>query len=290
MTGKIICAICGNLYNSLSSHLRKHSISAKDYIKLYNSPIISEELRLSKSNKMLLHNSDNKYNHSEETKNKMRGKRPNISGDNNPFKKKYDSDFKFREKFKQTQLNIWQERDSTWRKAFSEKLSESMSKTSNLNKNIHKYHINNHWLSDKCVCGGYLRSSWEICLASVLDNSPLVLKYEIESTVIKYYDFLNFKYRHTKVDFLVYFCSGEKALIEVKPTALINTVIPKILGIECYCLEHSLQFLILSEDCIKDLERLNTFLLLLSLGTFYLKSLVYLGKKTPLSCSKFWGI
>ena len=68
MTGKIICAICGNLYNSLSSHLRKHSISAKDYIKLYNSPIISEELRLSKSNKMLLYNSENKYKHSKKLK------------------------------------------------------------------------------------------------------------------------------------------------------------------------------------------------------------------------------
>jgi hypothetical protein len=134
---------------------------------------------------------------------------------------------------------------------------------------------------------GYLRSSWEICLANALDNSPLVLQYEIETTVIKYYDFLNFKYRHTKVDFLVHFCSGEKALIEVKPAALVITVTPKILGIECYCLENDLQFLVLSEDCIKDLERLNTFLLLLSLGTFYLGNLISLGKKTPLCCSKF---
>jgi hypothetical protein len=65
MADKIICAICGNSYSSLSSHLRKHNISAKNYIKLYNGPIISEELRLSKSNKMTLYNSENKYRHSE---------------------------------------------------------------------------------------------------------------------------------------------------------------------------------------------------------------------------------
>ena len=45
MTDKVECKICGKLYKSLASHLRKHHISAKDYVTIYNSPIISEDLK-----------------------------------------------------------------------------------------------------------------------------------------------------------------------------------------------------------------------------------------------------
>lgn len=60
--------------------------------------------------------------HTEETKEKMRGPRPNIAGDKNPFKKKYNNNKLFAKKFKETHKKLWLIRNDNWRKQFSENL------------------------------------------------------------------------------------------------------------------------------------------------------------------------
>lgn len=221
--------------------------------------------------------------HTEESKEKMRGQRDSIKGDKNPFKKKYDNDEIFAKHFRETHKKLWNNRDKNWRKQFSEKLSKSMAETNKLINN-HKNHIAHHWLSDKCINVGYLRSSWEIKFAQHLDDNNLIKKYEIESTTIQYHDYSKEMYRYTRVDFMLYFNSGEQALLEIKATWDMDLCYDKIKGIECYCIENNLQFLIINEKVLNENE-LFEFIKELNNGKYYLTRYLKRGFETPLCSS-----
>lgn len=243
----------------------------------------TEEFKINHSKLMTENNPFKGCNHTEESKEKMRGLRPNIKGEKNPFKKKYDNDKIFSEKFRETHRNLWKNRDNNWRKQFSEKLSESMAKSDKLINN-HKNNISNHWLTNKCIDGGYLRSSWEILFANHIENNNLVKSYKIEPISIQYYDYNKKMYRYTRVDFMLYFNSGEQALVEIKATWDMNLCYDKIKGIESYCLENDLQFLILNEKVLNENE-LFEFIKELNNGKCYLTRFIRRGFETPLCCS-----
>lgn len=241
----------------------------------------TEEFKINHRNFMLENPTFKNCKHSEASIEKMRGPRDHIKGVNNPFKKKYDNDKVFAAKFKKTHKKLWKSRDKNWRRSFSEKLSKSIANKSTYNN--YKYHISHHWVSDKCENGGYLRSSWEIKLANYLDNNPLVKSYKIEAKVIKYYDYTKEKYRYTRIDFMIFFKSGEKALVEVKPTWTIDLQHDKIKGVECYCLENNLQFIIVDES-VMDENKLYKIIEGLNNGKFYLTRFIRRGFETPLCC------
>jgi len=243
----------------------------------------TEEFKINQKKLMLENNPFKNCKHTEESKEKMRGSRDNIKGDNNPFKKKYDNDKVFAQQFRETHKELWKSRDVNWRKHFSEKLSKSMAETDKLTNN-HKNHIAHHWLTDKCINGGYLRSSWEIFFANHLENNNLIKSYSIEPISIQYYDYIKEMYRYTRVDFMIYFNSGEQALVEIKATWDMNLCYDKIKGIECYCLENNLQFLILNEKVLNENE-LFEFIKELNNGKCYLTRFIQRGFETPLCCS-----
>lgn len=285
MSERIKCLICGKEFKSLVSHLKVHNITTKEYKDKYKSEVVSDSVKDFMRDFMLSKNPFKGCKHSKETKQKMSGPRPNISGDKNPFKNKYESDPEFKKDFKNKHLALWDSRDSDWRKQFSEKLSKSMANSDKFNKSINKKHISHHWLSEKCENVGYLRSSWEILICSYMDVSDFVKRYEIESKIIEYYDYEKNMYRHTKVDFQVFFVSGESCLIEVKPKAMVDLCISKIQGIEQYCLENNKQFLIIADDCVTDELRIPKFLRGLNNGKYHLKQFIKRGSETPLCIS-----
>jgi hypothetical protein len=232
---------------------------------------------------MLENNPFKNCNHTKESKEKMCGPRDHIKGNNNPFKKKYNNDKIFAKQFKETHRQLWKSRDEIWRKQFSEKLSESMAKSNKLINN-HKNHIAHHWLSNKCIDGGYLRSSWEILFANHLENNNLVKSYKIEPISIQYYDHNKEMYRYTRVDFMVYFSSGKQTLVEIKATWDMDLHYDKIKGIECYCLENNLQFLIINEKILNEHD-LFELIKEMNNGEYCLTRFIRRGFETPLCCS-----
>ena len=150
--------------------------------------------------------------------------------------------------------------------------------------NNHKNSISHHWLSDKCNKGGYLRSSWEIQFATHLDYNNLIISYDIEPLTIQYYDNTKEIFRYTRIDFIIYFKSNEKALIEIKPTWSMNLCYDKIKGIECYCIENNLQFLLINEK-VKNENELFNLIGGLNNGEYYPARFIKQGFETPLCFS-----
>lgn len=219
--------------------------------------------------------------HTNEIKKKMSGPRSSIQGDKNPFKIKYDSNIEFKKKFKQTHRNLWKKRDINWRKQFGEKISKNMPPPS---ENAHKNHKTSHWLSSKCELGGFLRSSWEIFMASILDISVDVISYKIEPYKIEYNN-KNDEKRYTIIDFEIQLTSKNILLCEVKPLAFITKSFYKIKGVECFCLENNLQFIIATDDCFFNKEKILTLLKKGNKNELRLDKYVRSGFNTPLQIS-----
>jgi len=215
-------------------------------------------------------------NHTETSKQKMRGKRNHITGENNPFYKKYYNSIEFKTKFKNTHLELWKNRDENWRKQFREKLSKSIA-MSNKQTQTYKNHKHCHWYSNKCDKVGYLRSSWEIYLATIIDELDIIEKYNIEPLCIEYFDYNLEIYRYTRIDFKIKFINDINLLLEVKPNIFINQNIYKLNGIIEYSFENEYEFIVLSDDCFFDYNRVIKILSMiynkkLSMTDIYKKS------------------
>jgi hypothetical protein len=208
--------------------------------------------------------------HTEETKQKMSDNHADVSGENNPFKKKYDSSEEFRNAFKLKHKQLWKSRDEEWKRKFKEKQSLRMMGENKI-RSPNGYE-QGHWLSDKCIYGGYLRSSWEIFFASLLDLSNLIKEYKIENYIVEYYNSEGVK-RHTKLDFEVTFTNEQLLLVEIKSIGLLTFNIDKIEAVEGHCIENSLQFIILSNDCFFKEERILSLLERAYKGDLYVEEM-----------------
>lgn len=176
--------------------------------------------------------------HSEDTKHKMSKNHARLRGDSNPFKIACENP-EFKKKHKERCLNIWKKRDVEYRNKFAEKLSIAQSR------------MPSQQLKSKYKCGFYrtkagsvyyYRSSWELLVLEDLDNIEDVKDFSLEKFTIPYYDNIQ---RHTRIDFYIEFKNGRRAIVEVKPTALIDYCVKRMNACMEYCHNHDIQFFIL---------------------------------------------
>lgn len=198
--------------------------------------------------------------HNKDTIDKMVANHADFAGDKNPFKKSLEDPLKLLE-HKERCKKIWDGRDTAWREVFSSKLSESMAKSNKLcNINLHKNHKSGHILTDKAG-EIFVRSSWECAIAYYLDNNINVLLFSLESMYIPYSS-LEGNIKNTRVDFIVTLNNGQKILMEVKPKAIqkIKNNPYKIIAYKEYCEANNMFFILIDEDFIYDLSKLDIIL------------------------------
>lgn len=96
---------------------------------------------------------------------------------------------------------------------------------------------------------GY-RSSWELSAMKIFEQIDEIIKYEYETLSISYIDELGDK-RITVPDFLVYYKSGQRQLIEVKPSFKIikdlDHTKSKIKAMKSYAKKNKMTFRVLTE-------------------------------------------
>lgn len=196
------------------------------------------------------------WHHSDETKKKMSKNHADFSGDNNPFKKKIESDMAFRIQHSENVARRWASYDEEKLRKISETFSKAQSKSSNYKREIHhKNHKSGHFYSNKMDKQMFYRSSWEHKVCEFLEHSVNVLEYDIEPFSIEYY-IENGEKRYTRIDFFVRYNDSRQIIIEVKPSIFLDVgKMPfKIKGCEKYALENNLGFVVITENELKNLE------------------------------------
>jgi hypothetical protein len=207
------CLECNEYFQTLPPHLvSKHSMNVDEYRKKYGEreSVISEHISDFYSD--------------------------NFSGDDNPFKKKWDESQEFREDFidKINDVDKYNQYDSCI------------------------------WWTPKCNSGGYLRSSWEIEFATYLEENDKVNSYEVEGIKISYED-VNGKKVYIP-DFVLDLQEAVKCIVEIKPKYKFSDAKFKFSALKDYAMGHNIQYIILSdkvfgdekECCIPDIiEQIN---------------------------------
>lgn len=217
--------------------------------------------------------------HTIETRQLMCKNHANFSGENNPFATKYYSNENFRNEFKETHLKLWESRDINWRKEFGRKVSMGQpAKTKH--GNSHNYH-QGHYFSKKCGLV-YFRSSWELSVILSLNDLDFVKSFDVEPFRISYD--INKTQRYTWIDLLIEYTNENKLLVEIKPEVFVISSYHKILGIECFCLENNIPFLIMTQDCFEPIKigRIENFILRGYHGEFRLERFIQRGVTSPL--------
>jgi hypothetical protein len=188
------------------------------------------------------------YKHSEKTKHKMSKNHADFCGDKNPFRKAIKDPI-IKQKFIDSQLKKWQNRNQEWRDKFAEKLSNANANAKHYDTN--KKHKNGLYFSRKMGKNFWYRSSWELFICEVLDDNILVKEYELEPYCISYINNKN-KKRSTRLDFLVTLINNKKILLEVKPEGLLNyhNNPEKIKAYKEHCVEFKMVFKILTKKYI----------------------------------------
>jgi len=227
--------------------------------------------------------------HSRKTRDLMSQNHADFSGENNPFKRKYEADLDFKISFKNTHKELWKRRSEAWRRQLREKQSKVHAYSKNLPciKNSKKGYKRGYYLSNKIPSSFAFRSSWEIHAAYCFDIYDKINYYEYEKVVIPYWS--NDHYRHLIPDFLIHFTNKERLLIEVKPKALVKVFNYKILEHECWCLENNTQYMVLTEDFLFN-AKLFDLLDRAYEGGFYVDKIIRQGFKSTLHFMEtMWG-
>lgn len=89
--------------------------------------------------------------------------------------------------------------------------------------------------SSKCIGKCYYRSSYEKKFLDILENSEIVIRYEVEprNLKVRYYNYEKSNVRDYFVDYKIELSNGKIYVIEVKPWDLRNTPNNKSKRIEC---------------------------------------------------------
>lgn len=92
--------------------------------------------------------------------------------------------------------------------------TKALNKLNKRRRKRKKHYITGIHYSPKCPTPIKYRSGWEHIVALYLDQDPNVLSYEYESFKIRYA--VAGRYRDYYPDFLVFYKSGKKVIVEVK--------------------------------------------------------------------------
>lgn len=197
--------------------------------------------------------------HSEETKEKLRGPRPKVQGDNNPFKKAINNSPEKRKKASDAAKKRWSGLSAEDRLRRIERMSKAMAE-SDYHRNFSSVRNYKHGHHISAKAGRvFCRSSWEFQVAAYLDADDRIITYSIESIVIPYVDGDGQK-RHTRIDFMVQLSSGHTIILEIKPKGLVvhGRNKRKILAQTEYCREHNIQFCVVTKEWIDKMDEVIT--------------------------------
>jgi hypothetical protein len=238
---KKICEICGK----------------ERIFKNKNSFICSKATKCGSCTKKGKFGSQNSFygkKHSEESRKKMSGPRPQIKGENNPYKKSLQNPEKLLAAIKR-QKDFWESKDDNYRKMMGSKLSISMARST---KFIHGYknHKHGHYLAKNGKTFFY-RSSWEKTTLEYLDllyEEEKVVDFDLEPFCIDYFD-EGFKYS-LRIDFQIKLFNNEILILECKPIGLRNYGRNqiKINAYQEYCEKNGYRFILFGEKEINSLE------------------------------------
>ena len=187
--------------------------------------------------------------HTDETREKMSVNHADVSGENNPYRKSL-ADPKKKEEARKRSREIWQGRDTNWRKIFAEKLS---SRPLTHRKGIGRNHKQGYHTSSKISHTDskiYYRSSWELDLALRLDQCSKVVSYEYEQLRLKFKNAED-QVRWTYSDFLVETVNGQRVLIEVKPTTISLLKQDRLRAQIKWCVDNNIQYAIVHKMLIE---------------------------------------
>lgn len=276
---------CGHLGELTASQMVYHYIN--DFVEIPKCPECGNKVNFNKFGLGYYKTCSRKYattkerngfydkKHTEETKIRMKENHADFTGERNPFRNKYNADENFRIEFKNSHIELWKGRDETWRRNFGEKVGAGQLGTIK----CHKKHLHGHGYSDKSGIY-FFRSSWELRLAMVLENTELVESFKVEPFAIPYYK--NGRKHHTIVDFLINFYNEIQLLVEIKPDAFMEDSYNKFHAIECFALENDYHFLVMATECFTK-NKIEKYLKRGYNGDFELTELIRRGSETPLS-------
>lgn len=184
--------------------------------------------------------------HSSATKQQMSENHADFTGDNNPFRRSVKDPTK-RQQHKVRCKDIWNTRDSNYRKLFGEKISRYEALNPINKKEIHKKHKSGFINTIKgglCFC----RSSWEQNVCKLLDNNDTVISFSLEQITLEYK--IDNKRRWCRIDFLITLANKKKILLEVKPLSLLyyDNNPHKIKTMKQFAKEHNYMFAILTRN------------------------------------------
>lgn len=187
------------------------------------------------------------YKHTNETKEKMRGKRPHISGENNPFKKACKNNPELIKESSKRRKKYWQNLNNEERNNICYNMSLAQSKI--INKCPYKNHISGNFYSNKMKTNFYYRSSWEKYICDYLEKTKEVEYYTLEEFCLEY----NYKDKRKilRIDFFIKI-NDRKIIFEVKPLALVDYKLNKYKIEEMikYCDANAYEFYIIHKDLL----------------------------------------
>lgn len=196
------------------------------------------------------------WKHTDEAKTKMSENHADFSGNKSGMKRKLDNDENFRKEISETHINRWKSYSKDQRKIICKNMSLGVCNSEKFKSTrFHKNHKSGYYDSKKMTRKMFYRSSWEKIVCEYLENNSNVTSFNIEPYVIEYSKHGETKY--TRIDFEVSYKDGRKIIIEVKPIAFINTgnVPYKLKGYEAYAKENNLEFVLITENELKELEK-----------------------------------
>lgn len=219
-----------------------------------NMDYLTDEFRILMRNRTLgVNNPFFGKHHSESTKEKMRKNHADFNGQRNPLIKWLNKDDSNRTLLKEKYKKSWANRNTDWRKEFS----ETISRTHETSPRYQTYKFHKHGKIIHSKCGeAYFRSSYELALINQLIENSNVISFEMEPFPIHYMD--GVIRRHTRPDCYVTLNNGINVLIECKPKKLIHygKNVIKISACKHYCHDNNIPFIIFTEDYIADTNKL----------------------------------
>ena len=121
---------------------------------------------------------------------------------------------------------------------------------------IHSRYKHGQFYSEKNKKYLHYRSSYELLAYQLFESISKIVRYEVESIRIEYFDKIK---RHYVPDVLVTYDDDQKELIEIKPKSFLNKSrnILKFEAAKKYAENNNLKFSILTEDSLKRIANVN---------------------------------
>jgi hypothetical protein len=279
---KILCPLCNKQFKTLTSHLNFiHKLKSKEFLIQYpNYPLTlpaTRELtsktckkngcgkwrkgsKLTKEHKLRLSERNSGINnpfygkkHDNETKKRMSGSRPNISGDKNPFKKWIKSEKNYN-RWSKSIKKYWEKlkENKEEYKKICETHSEKTSKAY-IDGKLNPYgyhHKHGYFISNKFSQKFYYQSSYELSFLEFCETSNKIKK--LQKNTIR----INYKVNDINKKYIPDFVVNDIFIIEIKPKTMLNYQNNhlKFKAAYEYSNINNLKYLIITENELKNLD------------------------------------